>query len=101
MIIKRIGPVSCARIAGVLYAIIGLLAGSIFSLAAVAGGSAFRDTPGGGIAAILGVGTIVLFPILYGALGFVSTLLVAWLYNVLAGFVGGIQIDIEEATLVR
>ncbi len=95
MIVKRIGPVSCAKISGTLYAIIGLVIGSIFSLVALVGGLAARTHTAGGMAAVLGVGAIVAFPILYGAIGFVSSLVVAWLYNVLAGLVGGVQIDVE------
>jgi hypothetical protein len=95
MVIKRIGPVSCARITGTLYAIIGLLAGVVFSLIAVAGGFASKNTSGRGMGAIFGVGAIVAFPILYGGIGFIFTLVVAWLYNALARFVGGIQVDLE------
>jgi hypothetical protein len=32
MVIKRIGPVSCAKITGTLYAILGIVVGAIFSL---------------------------------------------------------------------
>ena len=95
MIIKRIGPVSCARISGTLYAIIGLFAGALFSVAAVLGSFNPSHSARGGLAAALGMGAIVAFPILYGAFGFVTTLIVAWLYNVLAGAVGGIHIDLE------
>ena len=95
MIIKRIGPVSCARISGTLYAIIGLLAGSLFSVAAFLGSFSPKRMSGGGIAAAVGMGAIVVFPILYGAIGFVTTLIFAWLYNLLAGAVGGIHIDLE------
>jgi hypothetical protein len=95
MVIKRIGPVSCARITGTLYAILGLLIGAVVSLTALVGGFASRTTAGSGIAAALGMGAIVAFPILYGAIGFVSTLIGAWLYNMLAGLVGGIQMDVE------
>ena len=37
MVIKRIGPVSCAKITGTLYAILGLVIGGVFSLVALAG----------------------------------------------------------------
>ena len=43
----------------------------------------------------LGVGAIVFFPILYGCMGFVATLIGAWLYNVVAGLVGGIEMDLQ------
>jgi hypothetical protein len=45
--------------------------------------------------ALFGIGAIVLLPILYGCLGFVMTLLMAWLYNVAAGIVGGVEIQTE------
>jgi hypothetical protein len=35
----------------------------------------------------------VLFPILYGVMGFIFTLIAAWIYNGVAGMVGGIEID--------
>lgn len=95
MVIKRVGPVSCAKIAGTLYAILGLLMGAVFSLVALGGGFG-SNTPGGGaIGAVFGVGSVILFPICYGALGFVTTLIGAWLYNALAGMVGGIQLDVQ------
>jgi hypothetical protein len=37
----------------------------------------------------------VALPILYGGMGFVMTLIGAWLYNILAGFVGGIEMDLQ------
>ena len=95
MVIKRIGPVSCAKIAGTLYAILGLFFGGIFSLVALAGGFASNTSGAAGVGALVGVGSIVIFPILYGGLGFVSSLIGAWLYNVLAGMVGGVEIDVQ------
>jgi hypothetical protein len=102
MTIKRFGPVSCAKIAGVIYAGIGLLIGAMFSLVAVVGmalsgtqrGLAERAvSPLAG--AVMGLGAIIICPILYGAMGFVSALIGAWLYNLVALRVGGIEIDIS------
>jgi len=95
MIITRVGPVSCAKLSGVLYAAIGLLIGGIFSLAAMAGAFASDTAGAAGIGAIIGVGAVVAFPILYGLMGFVATLIAAWLYNVAAGIVGGVEVDIQ------
>jgi hypothetical protein len=95
MIIKRIAPVSCAKITGTLYAILGLVLGAVFSLVSLAGGFASRANAGLGIGALLGTAAIVVFPIFYGLIGFLTTLIGAWLYNVLAGMVGGIQMDVE------
>ena len=95
MVIKRIGPVSCAKITGLLYAILGIVVGALFSIASLAGGLASNTSGGAGFGSLIGVGAIVLFPILYGGGGFIATLIGAWLYNVLAGVIGGIEMDLQ------
>jgi hypothetical protein len=99
--IKRVEPVSCAKIAGVIYAAMGLLIGALFSLFALLG-MAFSGTQRGLaqnavsplIGAVIGLGAIVMCPILYGMMGFVFALIGAWLYNLVASKVGGIEIDV-------
>lgn len=94
MVVKRIGPLSCAKLAGTLYAIIGLCIGAVLSLVALAGGFAGQSDDSAAFGAIFGVMAVVIVPILYGGLGFVTTLISAALYNVLAGVVGGVEIDL-------
>jgi hypothetical protein len=101
MTIKRVEPVSCAKIVGVVYAGIGLLIGTLFSLFALLG-MAFSGTQRALaqnavsplIGAVMGVGAIVVCPILYGVMGFISALIGAWLYNLVASKVGGVEIDV-------
>ncbi|HET9468758.1 MAG TPA: hypothetical protein VFO48_10110 [Vicinamibacterales bacterium] len=93
MIIKRVGPLSFARLTGLLYAVIGLLIGGIFSLAAMAGVSDSHELAGFGV--VIGVAAVIVFPILYGGLGFLTSLVAAWLYNLAAGMVGGVELDIQ------
>ena len=96
MVIKRVGPVSCAKISGTLYGIIGLIIGGVFSMMAMAGGFASDDAPfAAGLGEVIGAAAIVVFPLFYGCLGFVATLVGAWLYNVVAGLVGGIEIEVQ------
>jgi hypothetical protein len=95
MVLKRLGPLSCAKIAGTLYAIIGLLVGAIFALVSLASGLGANPSGDGGFRPFIGIGAIVAFPILYGGMGFVMTLLGAWLYNILADAVGGIELDLQ------
>ena len=45
--------------------------------------------------ALIGVGSIIFIPLLYGGIGFFSALIGAWLYNLMASFVGGLQLDVE------
>ena len=95
MVIKRVGPVSCAKVSGLLYALIGLILGGIFSLIALVGGAIAGATGSGGMGMIMGVGAIVIFPILYACIGFVGTLIAAALYNLAAGMVGGIEMEVQ------
>ena len=50
--------------------------------------------PGFSIAFLL----IVALPLLYGAFAAISGLILAWLYNVIAGIVGGIEIRTDGPT---
>jgi hypothetical protein len=95
MIIKRVGPLSFAKLSAVLYAVMGLVVGGVFSLVGLAGGFASETAGAAGFGAVVGVAAILVFPILYGLMGFVITLLAAWLYNFAADFVGGVEIDVH------
>ena len=95
MTIKRVGPLSCAKIGAALNGVIGLLAGIAFALAAMAGAFAASEDPVGMFGAIFGVGAIVILPIFYACIGFVMTLIMAVIYNALASAVGGIEVDIS------
>jgi Transmembrane domain of unknown function (DUF3566) len=96
MVINRIGPLSLAKLAGVLYGILGLIGGAVFAaIAAVGGLSAAGESEGAAFAAFFGVGAIVFFPLLYGGMGFLMALIGAALYNVIAGMVGGIEVQMQ------
>ena len=95
MVIKRFQPLSVGKVAGVLYGAMGLVVGAIVSLATTIGGLARHDAFGALAGGLAGIGAIVLLPILYGCLGFIVAIIAAWLYNLAAGFVGGIEIDVK------
>jgi len=95
MVIKRIVPLSFAKIAGTLYAILGFVAGCVVSLIALAGGFSSEASDAARVGSMLGVGAVVILPILYGFIGFVATLIGASIYNVVAGLVGGIELDVQ------
>jgi hypothetical protein len=98
MIIRRIGVWSLARIYGVITATIGLIIGlfvGLFSLAGAGAGLASdADTPAW-LMPIFGLGAIVFLPLFYGAMGVISGAIGAAIYNVFAGIVGGISVDVE------
>ena len=67
------------------------LGGAISLVAGILGFVPGRD-PGN---PIFGMAAVVLFPVAYGLAGFVTTLIGAWLYNGLAGLVGGVEIELR------
>jgi hypothetical protein len=97
MTIKRIDPMSFARISGVLYAIMGFIMGVFFTLVSMLGpGFARTGMPmGGRFGMMLGAGSIVVLPIVYGLIGFVGTLCAAAIYNALAKAMGGVVLFTE------
>ena len=102
MRISRVGPLSVAKVAFVLYGLMGLIVGCIVALASVLGaslGTALGGEHGGSsmIGALFGVGAIVLFPLFYGAFGALVALVSAAIYNLVAGMVGGVEITLDPA----
>lgn len=95
MVIKRIGPMSVAKIAGVVYAVIGLVFGAFMSLFAIGGAMFMPEGQGGMFGALFGVGAIVVLPIFYGGLGFVGTFIGALIFNAAAGVAGGVEIEVQ------
>jgi len=95
MVFKRLGPVSLAKIVGTLYVVLGLIVGAIFSLAAAAGAFNLNQPGTPPFMSMYGVAAVLVLPVLYGCLGFIGSLVAALLYNLLAGVVGGIEIEIQ------
>lgn len=97
MRLKTIGPMSCGKTLGVLYAMIGLVFGGLVSLFSVLGSAIgmAQGQQGAGFGALFGIGAVILMPLLYGCLGFVGGILGAFLYNVTARFSGGIELDLS------
>jgi uncharacterized membrane protein YfbV (UPF0208 family) len=44
---------------------------------------------------------LIAFPLAAGVLGFLGTALACWLYNQIAGWFGGIDVEIEEDAISR
>jgi hypothetical protein len=95
MVIKRIAPLSCGKVAGVLYGVMGLFVGVLVSVATTIGGLVGNDAFGAMAGGLVGIGAIVLLPIFYGGLGFLVAVIASWLYNLAAGLIGGIEIDVQ------
>lgn len=99
--IRRFNVLSVGKMAGIVYALIGLLAGAILALLSLVGaglGAAFQDSGTPFLGALLGVGAIVILPIFYGIIGFLGGLLSSAVYNLAAGMSGGIEMELTGPT---
>jgi hypothetical protein len=96
--ITRIAPLSVGKVAFVLYAGLGLIVGAIIALASVLGATigAANGDHSAIFGAIFGVGAVILLPLMYGIFGALGGMLMAALYNLTAGFVGGVEFTIES-----
>jgi hypothetical protein len=95
IVIRRFGVLSMAKLYGALCALLGLIIGAFISLFAVLGAAFLPSNSGlsGGASILFGVGAIILLPILYGVFGFLTGLITAALYNLLARMMGGLEIE--------
>jgi len=98
MIIRRIVPISAAKVMSIIYALIGLFIGVIIWLISRMGGFPSDPANDAMFGSEWGIAAVIILPIVYGAIGFVGMLVVTSLYNWAAGIVGGIEIQTGEET---
>ena len=85
--VKRFGIFQTAKVMGILYALTGLVFLPfvvLFSLVSPRGAG-------------FGIGFAVLLPVLYGVFGFICIAIGCAIYNVVAGMVGGIEVELDQA----
>ena len=85
--IVNVSMFQTAKVAAALYFVI-----SVPFLAIMAVGMMFSRSPG------MGIGMLVIFPLLYALFGFVFTLIGAWVYNLVAARIGGIEFTTAEVS---
>lgn len=83
--IRNIDPVQAAKVVAVLYLILGLVLIPIFLFLTFMDSNAFG----------LGMGFMIFIPVMYAVVGFISTIVMCALYNLVAGWVGGIEVELE------
>ncbi len=102
--LEKIGAFSFAKLLTVVFGLIGLLCGVYYSV----GGllidvmvslewlSAEKmETPGLSKGTLLAFGSLLAMPLIGIIFGFVSGLLGAWIYNVFAKKIGGLNVDFK------
>jgi hypothetical protein len=97
--IKSVGVLSAAKIMGAVYGVLGLIFLPIFLVAGILG-----SFSGGRAAAFGAMGALilaVLFPIFYGAVGFVAGAIGALLYNLFARWIGGVEVEVQAPAMLQ
>ena len=94
--IRRLGVGQMAKVMGALYFLIGILFAAIMGLF-----GSMIPTAGEESAALFGGMFLIALPLIYGFFGVVAGALIAWLYNVVAGFTGGLEMELEGAEYER
>ena len=97
--LKRVAPLQFGKMMGVLYALLGLIFLPFFGLFALIGAFAQSGSKEAGAAGAIAAGGMllmgILMPVIYGIFGFVFGALSALLYNVIARWIGGIEVEVE------
>jgi len=93
-VLKRIDPASAFKVGLVSYAILGLIAGVFCSLVAVTGAS-FAPHAHLPFVGAVGLFAVILCPIVYGIIGGVAAVISALLYNLVSGWVGGVEVELN------
>jgi len=91
--LKKINAFSLARIYALIMGAMGLVIGIFYAALFFLGG---EEASALGINNLYILGGIILFPILYGVLGFIAGGATAYLYNYLSKLVGGIEFEIDK-----
>lgn len=92
--VRKFRVLSVAKVAGVIYAALGLLFIPVAFIVIAAG---LTQSGAAGVGGVMGgVMLAVVAPVFYGAMGFVMGGLSAWIYNLVADRVGGIELLLED-----
>jgi hypothetical protein len=97
--IKSISALQLGKVLAITYGALALLIVPIFLVFAPLAGVVSRAQGGGGAPPVaflgMGIGFAVCAPILYALMGFLTGVVGAFVYNVVARWVGGIEVEVE------
>lgn len=95
--LKRVGVMSAGIFMGTASALLGLLMGGfIFLLSLVGIGAGGPGGPANPAAALIGLGfaAVIALPVFYGIAGFIGGAFYAFVYNIISGMTGGLEMEI-------
>lgn len=104
--IKKVGVLSAGKVAGVLYLALGLIIGiplacfMLFFSSLIASSGLDSDTTGAflfsGVGGLVGYG--ICLPLVYGVIGFIGGSIMALIYNLVSGIIGGIELELSDVS---
>jgi hypothetical protein len=98
--LKRIAPLQAGKMLAALYGAISLIMVPFVLVFMAIGSFAARQQGGAGLPAAplmlgMGMGFVILLPFFYALMGFLAGVIGAWVYNLIAGPVGGLEFEFE------
>lgn len=111
--VKEVDIVSVGKLIGIISGIFGLFAGGMVTVLAIIGRGlmgSMTNLPSeatqmipiasmmgqASIGIMMGIGSIFILPIVYGISGFIMGIINAFIYNLIAGAIGGIEVTLGE-----
>lgn len=92
--IRRFGVMKTATVVAIMYMVVVAVFAVPFVMIALVAGSSEGSAGMGGAGGVLILGLVAIFG--YGLLGWVFTAIAAAVYNLAAGWVGGIEVQVEN-----
>jgi hypothetical protein len=97
--IKRIAPLQAGKMLAVVYGGMGLIFLPFFAIAGLLGAFAQHAQSNQGLPTALLAGVMagvgILMPIIYAVMGFIFGVIGAALYNLVASWIGGFEVEVE------
>ena len=94
--INRIDPLSAGIVLGCFGVAVGLLVGPVLGLAMMIDDGDRWIQSLGGLRLVLGGVILILAPVFYGVVGFMTGLLMAVVHNTVVKFFGGLVLEVED-----
>ncbi len=97
--IKTIAPLQLGKVLATCYGLVAVLIVPVFLLVSAVAGLAAHAQGGMGPPPIaflgMGIGIAVAAPLLYALMGFLTGVIGGFVYNLVASWVGGIEVEVE------
>lgn len=97
-VVKSVGVLSLAKIMGAIHAVFGLLFMPFFLLVGLMGSMIPNQNGHNPLGALGGLMMGLFMPVFYGVFGFIFGALGAFLYNLMAKWLGGVEMEIHPAS---